>query len=168
MPSLPECAGFALAMTASAAAAASPVPFFQEVGTVGILCAVAAPPDRPAPAPDEGRLCGWAAAELAAGMPAGGPPVVALVRNDPRLADPGLLLVTLHAHLVPAGPDAPALLALAAGLHRTRPELGSPPLFTAPPEAVPVPGGTPPEAAVRAALRRLLRTAVAGRLPRNP
>ncbi|NYZ17549.1 hypothetical protein HL658_33825 [Azospirillum sp. RWY-5-1] len=164
MPSLPECAGFALAMAASTVAAASPVPFFREVGSVGVLCAVAAPQDLL----DEGRLCGWAAAELAAGMPAGGPAVVALVRNDPRLADPGLLLVTLHAHLVPAGPDGPALLALAAGLHRARTDLGPPPLFTAPPEALPVPGGTPPEAAVRSALRRLLGTAVTGRLPRSP
>lgn len=166
MPSLSECAGFALAMAASAAA--SPVPFFQGVGSVGILCAVAAPPDRPAAAPEEGTLCGWAAAELAAGMPAGGPPVVTLVRNDPRLADPGLLLVTLHARVLPPGADTPALLALAAGLHRTRPGPGSPPLFTAPPEAVPVPGGAVPEAAVRAALRRLLRTAVADRLPHPP
>lgn len=153
-------------------AAMSPVPFFQRVERVGLLCSL--DPASPDPGPeragglDEAALCERAAAELRALLGSGGPPVAVFGRNDERIADPNTLLVLLHASLrslSPAEGGTPdgkgAVLALSAAPHRARtgngrPGDGAPPFFIAPPQAVAVPDGTPDGAALRNALRRLL------------
>ncbi|CAO3439764.1 hypothetical protein [Azospirillum doebereinerae] len=144
----------------------SPVPFFQQVERVGLLCSLDPGPERTG-ALDEAALCERAATELRA-LLGGGPSVAVFGRNDERVADPGTLLVLLHAglrSLSPAEGGTPdgkgTVLALSAAPHRARTDVGAadagaPPFFIAPPQAVVAPGGVPDDTAVRAALRRLL------------
>jgi len=152
-----RAAGFAailLILLANGASAMSPVPFFQQVRQVGLLCAVDVAPNWTGSAPDEATLCGLALAEVRNLIGDGGPPVALLVLNDERLADPDTLVVLLHATLRSASSG--SLIALSAGLHRARPEMGAPPFFVAPPQAVIAAGDRLPPEEVRGALRQLL------------
>ncbi len=151
---------------ASGATAMSPFLFFRQVERVGLLCAVDAEPQR-AGALAETTLCGLAETALTALLGPDGPPVAVLGRNDERIADPAMLLVLVHAGLQPR--DAAGhgtVLALSAALQRVRTDVGTPPFFTAVPQAVVAPDGVPgagpldgpplDTGAVRDALRRLL------------
>ena len=146
---------------ATEAAAMSPLPFFQRVERVGLLCAVDA---EGGPAADLGddALCGRAAAVLS-GLLASGPAVTALVPNDARIADPGTLLLLVHATLRPD--DGKRLLAVAATLQRSG-SVGGAPFFMMPPQAVAL-SGKLDESLLEQALRRLL-TPLAGALRANP
>lgn len=148
--------GLTIMIASPPASALSPVPFFRQVERVGVLCTVDATPDGAAAAPEEGWLCRLAGEELAAALAVDGTPgpwqVVALSRNDERMADPATLAVLLHAN-TRTQPSGPALTALAVALHRAG--AGPAPLFLAPPEAL----ATLSEDTVRAALRRLLTAA---------
>jgi len=159
--------GLAVMLTPPASAL-SPVPFFRTVERVGVLCTVDTAPDAAAGAPEEGWLCRLAREELAAALAAGAPPgpweVVALSRNDERLADPATLAVLLHANTRAQPAGGPALTAFAAALHRSG--AGPAPFFLAPPEAVAA-GDKTPDGEVRAALRRLLTAAAARPLLAN-
>ncbi len=152
------------------AAAMSPVLFFRQVERVGVLCTVDAEPAAAHAAPAADRLCDAARAVLASLLGADGPPVLTLTPNDERIADPATLVVLLHAQTrtaaVPGAADA-AVTALAATLHRSRPDLGAPPFFLTPPEAVVAAGGPAPPDTVDGALRRLL-AGVARPLRANP
>lgn len=156
--------GLAVMFTSPPASARSPVPFFRQVERVGVLCTVDAAFDAAAGVPEDEWLCRLAREELAAALAPDGTPggweVVALSRNDERLADPATLAVLLHAN-TRGQPAGPALTAFAAALHRSG--AGAPPLFLAPPEAV---AGLS-EDQVRAALRRLLAAAAARPLLAN-
>lgn len=142
---------------ATEAAAMSPLPFFQRVARVGLLCAVD-PADggnavaTPAAPLSEETLCRRAAAALS-GLLASGPAVVPFTANDDRIADPAALLVLLHATL--RAEDGRRLLAVAATLHRAGADAGAPPFFMMPPQALTV-AGSLDDAALDAALRRLL------------
>lgn len=146
---------------ATEAAAMSPLPFFQRVERVGLLCAVDA---EGGPAADLGddALCGRAAAVLL-GLLASGPAVAALVPNDARIADPGTLLLLVHATLRPD--DGKRLLSVAATLQRSG-SVGGAPFFMMPPQAVSL-SGKLEESLLEQALRRLL-TPLAGALRANP
>ncbi len=146
---------------ATKAAAMSPLPFFQRVERVGLLCAVDA---EGGPAADLGddALCGRAAAVLS-GLLASGLAVTALVPNDARIADPGTLLLLVHATLRPD--DGKRLLSVAATLQRSG-SVGGAPFFMMPPQAVAL-SGTLEESLLEQALRRLL-TPLAGALRANP
>lgn len=146
---------------ATEAAAMSPLPFFQRVERVGLLCAVDA---EGGPAADLGddALCARAAAVLS-GLLASGPAVTALVPNDARIADPGTLLLLVHATLRPD--DGKRLLSVAATLQRSG-SVGGAPFFMMPPQAVAL-SGTLEESLLEQALRRLL-TPLAGALRANP
>lgn len=132
------------------AAAMSPLPFFQRVERVGLLCAVDADGG---PVPDLGdeALCGRAAAVLS-GLLASGPAVAALSPNDARIADPGTLLLLVHATLRPEGGK--RLLALAATLQRSGSAAGAP-FFMTPPQALAL-SGSLDESLLDSTLRRLL------------
>lgn len=146
---------------ATEAAAMSPLPFFQRVERVGLLCAVDA---EGGPAADLGddALCGRAAAVLS-GLLASGPAVTALVPNDARIADPGTLLLLVHATLRPD--DGKRLLSVAATLQRSG-SVGGAPFFMMPPQALAL-SGKLDESLLEQALRRLL-TPLAGALRANP
>ena len=146
---------------ATEAAAMSPLPFFQRVERVGLLCAVDA---EGGPAADLGddALCGRAATVLS-GLLASGPAVAALVPNDARIADPGTLLLLVHATLRPD--DGKRLLSVAATLQRSG-SVGGAPFFMMPPQAVAL-SGKLEESLLEQALRRLL-TPLAGALRANP
>lgn len=135
---------------ATEAAAMSPLPFFQRVERVGLLCAVDA---EGGPAADLGddALCGRAAAVLS-GLLASGPAVMALAPNDVRIADPGTLLLLVHATLRPD--DGKRLLSVAATLQRSG-SVGGAPFFMMPPQAVAL-SGKLDESLLEQALRRLL------------
>lgn len=135
---------------ATEAAAMSPLPFFQRVERVGLLCAVDA---EGGPAADLGddALCGRAAAVLS-GLLASGPAVTALVPNDARIADPGTLLLLVHATLRPD--DGKRLLSVAATLQRSG-SVGGAPFFMMPPQALAL-SGKLDESLLEQALRRLL------------
>lgn len=132
------------------AAAMSPLPFFQRVERVGLLCAV---DGDGGPVPDLGdeALCGRAAAVLS-GLLASGPAVAALPPNDARIADPGTLLLLVHATLRPEGGK--RLLALAATLQRSG-SAGGAPFFMTPPQALAL-SGSLDESLLDSTLRRLL------------
>lgn len=132
------------------AAAMSPLPFFQRVERVGLLCAVDADAG---PVPDLGddALCGRAAAVLS-GLLASGPAVTPLAPNDARIADPGTLLLLVHATLRPE--DGKRLLALAATLQRSG-SAGGAPFFMTPPQALAL-SGSLEESLLDSMLRRLL------------
>lgn len=149
---------FTLAMEA---AAMSPLPFFQRVERVGLLCAVDA---EGGPATDLGddALCGRAAAVLS-GLLASGPVVTALAPNDARIADPGTLLLLVHATLRPD--NGKRLLSVAATLQRSG-SVGGAPFFMMPPQAVAL-SGKLDESLLGQALRRLL-TPLAGALRATP
>lgn len=140
-------------LSTTGAFAMSPFPFFREVRQVGVLCALDGSSPQPTTLLDQDGLCAFAAAELAHLIGAGGPPVLQLVRNDERIADPGTLVVLLHGTL---RGETDALLALSAGLHRAGRDVGEPPFFIAPPQAVVASGTTLPPEALGDALRRLL------------
>lgn len=146
---------------ATEAAAMSPLPFFQRVERVGLLCAVDA---EGGPAADLGddALCGRAAAVLS-GLLASGPAVTALAPNDARIADPGTLLLLVHATLRPD--DGKRLLSVAATLQRSG-SVGGAPFFIMPPQAVAL-SGKLDESLLEQALRRLL-TPLSGALRANP
>lgn len=139
---------------ATEAAAMSPLPFFQRVERVGLLCAVDA---EGGPAADLGddALCGRAAAVLS-GLLASGPAVAALVPNDARIADPGTLLLLVHATLRPDNGqgDGKRLLSVAATLQRSG-SVGGAPFFMMPPQALAL-SGKLDESLLEQALRRLL------------
>lgn len=143
------------------AAAMSPLPFFQRVERVGLLCAVDA---EGGPAADLGddALCGRAAAVLS-GLLASGPAVTALRPNDARIADPGTLLLLVHVTLRPD--DGKRLFALAATLQRSG-SVGGAPFFMMPPQALAL-SGTLEESLLEQALHRLL-TPLAKALRANP
>ncbi|MCG5238985.1 hypothetical protein [Azospirillum doebereinerae] len=132
----------------------SPVPFFQQVRQVGVLCAMDAAPERAGVAPDEAALCGLAVAEMKSLIGVEGPTTTALVRNDERVGDSGTLVVLLHATLRDAPPG--SVLALSASLYRARPDVGAPPFFVAPPQGVVAAGEAVPLEDARGALRQLL------------
>ncbi|MCP1614142.1 hypothetical protein J2848_005845 [Azospirillum lipoferum] len=146
---------------ATEAAAMSPLPFFQRVERVGLLCAVDADGGPAADIGDE-ALCGRAAAVLS-GLLASGPAVAALVPNDVRIADPGTLLVLVHATLRPE--SGKRLLALAATLQRSG-SASDAPFFMTPPQALAL-SGSLDESLLDSLLRRLL-TPLAGALRVNP
>ena len=142
-------------------AAMSPLPFFQRVERVGLLCAVDADSG---PAADPGvsleaglgdeALCGRAAAVLS-GLLASGPAVTALAPNDARIADPGTLLLLVHATLRPEDKgQGGRLLSLAATLQRTG-SAGGAPFFMMPPQALAL-SGSLDESLLDSMLRRLL------------
>lgn len=131
--------------------AMSPLPFFQRVERVGLLCAVDAAGEVPAADLGEGALCGRAAAVLS-GLTSSRPAVMALAPNDARIADPATLLVLVHATL--RAENGHRLLALAATLQRAGSD-ASPPFFVTPPQALHI-AGSLDEAALDAALGRLL------------
>lgn len=170
-PALPVAASlFILAAEAAAMSPAvlpvtspvnSPLPFFQRVERVGLLCAVDADGG---PAMDVGddALCGRAAAVLS-GLLASGPAVTALAPNDARIADPGTLLVLVHATLRLDGGR--RLLALAATLQRSG-AAGDAPFFMMPPQALAL-SGSLDESLLDATLRRLL-VPLGGALRANP
>lgn len=134
-------------------AAMSPLPFFQRVERVGLLCAVDADGGPAADLGDD-ALCGRAAAVLS-GLLASGPPVTALAPNDARIADPGTLLLLVHATLRPEGrQQGEWLLALAATLQRTG-SAGGAPFFMTPPQALAL-SGSLDESLLDSMLRRLL------------
>ena len=127
-----------LLLHTSGISAMSPLPFFQRVERVGMLCAVDADGG---PATDLGddALCGRAAAVLS-GLLAAGPAVTALAPNDARIADPGTLLLLVHATLRPDGKgQGGRLLALAATLQRSG-SAGGAPFFMMPPQALALSG----------------------------
>jgi len=130
--------------------ATSPLPFFQRVEHVGLLCAVDADGD---PVPDlaDGTLCRHAAAVLS-GLLAAGPVVAALAPNDVRIADPGTLLVLVHATLRSEGGK--RLLAVAATLQRSG-SVGNAPFFMTPPQALAL-SGSLDESLLESTLSRLL------------
>ncbi|MBY6266428.1 hypothetical protein EI613_31690 (plasmid) [Azospirillum sp. 412522] len=136
---------------ATEVAAMSPLPFFQRIERVGLLCAVEADGGAGAVLGDDG-LCGRAAAVLSE-LLASGPAVAAFAPNDVRIADPGTLLVLVHATLRPEGKDG-RLLALAATLQRNGSGSGAP-FFTTPPQALAL-SGSLDENLLDSALRRLL------------
>ena len=144
------------------AAAMSPLPFFQQVERVGLLCAVDA---EGGPAADIGddALCGRAAVVLS-GLLTSGPAVVVLAPNDVRIADPGTLLVLVHATLRPEGKDG-RLLAFGATLQRSGGGSGAP-FFMTPPQALTL-SGSLDESLLDSALRHLLAP-LAGALRANP
>ncbi|MBK1836027.1 hypothetical protein JHL17_01260 [Azospirillum sp. YIM B02556] len=144
------------------AAAMSPLPFFQQVERVGLLCAVDA---EGGPAADIGddTLCGRAAVVLS-GLLTSGPAVAVLAPNDVRIAAPGTLLVLVHATLRPEGKDG-RLLAFAATLQRSGSGSG-PPFFMTPPQALTL-SGSLEESLLDSALRRLLAP-LAAALRTNP
>ncbi|WP_247892200.1 hypothetical protein [Azospirillum sp. Sh1] len=150
---IPEAAAMSPAM--------SPLPFFQRVERVGLLCAVDA---EGGPAADLGddALCGRAAAVLS-GLLASGPAVAVLVPNDARIVDPDTLLLLVHATLRPD--DGKRIFSLAATLQRTG-SAGSAPFFMMPPQALALPGKLD-ESLLEQALRRLL-TPLAKALRANP
>jgi len=162
-PALPIAASlFILAAEAAAMTpVASPLPFFQRVERVGLLCAVDA---EGSPAMDVGddALCGRAAAVLS-GLLAPGPAVTALSPNDARIADPGTLLVLVHATL--RHEEGRRLLALAATLQRSG-AAGDAPFFMMPPQALSL-SGSLDEGLLDATLHRLL-TPLSGTLRANP
>ena len=138
------------------AAAMSPLPFFQRVERVGLLCAVDADGG---PAADFGAdlgdaaLCGRAAAVLS-GVLASGPAVTALAPNDARIVDPGTLLLLVHATLRPEDKGRGGrILALAATLQRTG--SGGAPFFMTPPQALAL-SGSLDESLLDSMLGRLL------------
>ncbi|CAO3441289.1 hypothetical protein [Azospirillum endophyticum] len=148
------------------AAAMSPLPFFQRVERVGLLCAVDAdggPAANPGTADlGDDALCGRTAAVLS-GLLTSGPAVATLVPNDTRIADPGTLLVLVHATL--RHEEGRPLLALAATLQRSGSGSGAP-FFITPPQALSLPGSLD-ENLLDLALRRLLAPLV-GALRANP
>lgn len=159
------CPAFLIAASlfilAAEAAAMSPLPFFQRVERVGLLCAVDA---EGGPAMDVGddALCGRAAAVLS-GLLTPGPAVTALAPNDSRIADPGTLLVLVHATL--RHEEGRRLLALAATLQRSG-AAGDAPFFMMPPQALAL-SGSLDESLLDGTLRRLL-TPLGGTLRANP
>lgn len=135
------------------AAAMSPLPFFQRVERVGLLCAVDADGGTAAGLADE-ALCGRAAAVLS-GLLASGPAVTALAPNDARIADPATLLLLVHATLRPEDKGKGGrLLSLAATLQRTG-SAGGPPFFMMPPQALAL-SGSLDESLLDSMLHRLL------------
>jgi len=137
--------------------AMSPLPFFQRVERVGLLCAVDADGG---PAADLGvdlgdnALCGRAAAVLS-GLLASGPAVTALAPNDVRIVDPGTLLLLVHATLRPEDKgQGGRLLALAATLQRSG-AAGGAPFFMTPPQALAL-SGSLEESLLDSMLRGLL------------
>lgn len=151
----------AAAMSPALSPALSPLPFFQRVKRVGLLCAVDA---EGGPATDVGddALCGRAAAMLS-GLLTSGPAVTALAPNDARIAEPGTLLVLVHATL--RHEEGRRLLALAATLQRSG-TAGDAPFFMMPPQALAL-SGSLDESLLDAALHRLL-TPLGGALRANP
>lgn len=147
--------------TAAMSPAMSPLPFFQRVERVGLLCAVDA---EGGPAADIGddALCGRAAAVLS-GLLASGPAITALAPNDARIADPRTLLLLVHATLRPD--DGKRLLSLAATLQRSG-SAGDAPFFMMPPQASAL-SGKLDESLLESMLRRLL-TPLAKALRANP
>lgn len=151
------------------ATAMSPLPFFQRVERVGLLCAVDAETGPAADIGDE-ALCGRAAAVLS-GLLASGPAVTALRPNDARIADPGTLLLLVHATLRPddgqgdGQGDGKRLLSLAATLQRSG-STGGAPFFMMPPQALAL-SGPLEESLLESMLRRLL-TPLAKALRANP
>jgi hypothetical protein len=147
------------------AAAMSPLPFFQRVERVGLLCAVDA---EGGPAADLGAdlgddaLCRRAAAVLS-GLLASGPAVTALRPNDSRIADPGTLLLLVHATLRPD--DGKRLLSLGGSLQRSG-SVGGAPFFMMPPQTLAL-SGKLDESLLESTLRRLL-TPLANALRANP
>lgn len=146
-----------LLLHTSGISAMSPLPFFQRVERVGMLCAVDADGG---PVTDLGAdlgddaLCGRAAAVLS-GLLAAGPAVTVLAPNDARIADPGTLLLLVHATLRPDGKgQGGRLLALAATLQRSG-SAGGAPFFMMPPQALALSGGLE-ESLLDSTLRHLL------------
>ncbi|BAI76762.1 hypothetical protein AZL_f00020 (plasmid) [Azospirillum sp. B510] len=144
----------AICLLSMEAAALSPLPFFQRIERVGLLCAVDADAALGA-SPDaadlgEDTLCGRAAALLSEVL-VSGPPVTTLAPNDARIADPGTLLVLLHATLRPEGDR--RLLALAATLQRAG-SAGDAPFFMTPPQALAM-SGKLDESSLNSMLERL-------------
>ena len=131
-------------------AAMSPLPFFQHVERVGLLCAVDADGGSVPDLGDE-ALCGRAAAVLS-GLLASRPTIAALPLNDARIADPGTLLLLVHATLRLEGGK--RLLALAATLQRSG-SAGGAPFFMMPPQALALTGRLD-ESLLDSTLRRLL------------
>lgn len=150
-----------LFIIAAEAAAMSPLPFFQRIERVGLLCAVDA---EGSPVTDVGddALCGRAAAVLS-GLLASGPAVTALAPNDARIAEPGTLLVLVHATL--RHEEGRRLLALAATLQRSG-AVGDAPFFMMPPQALALSGNLD-ESLLDTTLRRLL-TPLGRALRANP
>ncbi|WP_376967401.1 hypothetical protein ABNQ39_35050 (plasmid) [Azospirillum sp. A26] len=144
------------------ATAMSPLPFFQRIERVGLLCAVDADGGPAMDVVGDDALCGRAAAVLS-GLLASGPAVTALVPNDARIAEPGTLLVLVHATL--RHEEGRRLLALAATLQRSG-TTGDAPFFMMPPQALAL-SGSLDESLLDAALRRLL-TPLGGALRANP
>lgn len=143
------------------AAAMSPLPFFQRVERVGLLCAVDADDGtaadlagNPGAGLGDEALCGRAAAVLSE-LLASGPAVTALAPNDARIADPGTLLLLVHATLRPGDKGQGGwLLSLAATLQRTG-SAGGAPFFMMPPQASAL-SGSLDESHLESLLRRLL------------
>ncbi|WP_245637093.1 hypothetical protein [Azospirillum thiophilum] len=150
-PALRLAALLFIGLHAPEANAMSPLPFFQRVERVGLLCAVDVAGGVPAADLGEGELCGRAAAVLS-GLTASRPAVMALAPNDARIAAPATLLLLIHATL--RAEDGQRLLALAATLQRAGSD-ASPPFFVTPPQALHI-AGSLDEASLDAALGRLL------------
>ena len=152
-----------LLLHSAEALAMSPLPFFQRIERVGLLCAVDAD-EAIKGASDLGdeALCGRAAAVLS-GLLASGPAVTTLAPNDVRIADPATLLLLVHATLRPEGNE--RLLALTATLQRSGPA-GDAPFFMMPPQALALFGGLD-ESLLDSMLRRLF-TPLAKALRANP
>ena len=132
------------------ATAMSPVPFFQRIEQVGVLCVVEAADGLPIADLGDAALCGRSVAGLSS-LLASQLAVTALPPNDGRITAPGTLLVLVHATL--RAENGQRLLALAAVLQRTG-SASSAPFFMTPPQALVV-AGSLDEAALDAALQRL-------------
>ncbi|AWB08217.1 hypothetical protein A6A40_24125 (plasmid) [Azospirillum humicireducens] len=157
-----------LLLHTSGISAMSPLPFFQRVERVGLLCVVDADgglsADLGAGLGDD-ALCGRAAAVLS-DLLASGPAVTAFAPNDARIADPGTLLLLVHATLRPDDKgQGGRLLALAATLQRTG-SVGGAPFFMTPPQALALSGGVE-ENLLDSMLRRLFHP-LAKALGANP
>ncbi|WP_211103422.1 hypothetical protein [Azospirillum sp. TSA2s] len=143
--------------------AMSPLPFFQRIERVGVLCAVDVIDGKASSVDlDEDVLCGRAVAVLSRKL-LSGPTVIGFASNDARIADPGTLLLLVHATLRPD--DGKRLLSLAATLQRSG-SVGSAPFFMMPPQALAL-SGKLDESLLESTLRRLL-TPLAKALRANP
>lgn len=140
----------------------SPVPFFQRVEQVGVLCMMTAADVVPPAGLGEAALCERAVAGVSS-LLAPQRVVTALAPNDLRIAAPGTLLVLVHATL--RSGDGCRLLALAATLQRPGSD-SAPPFFMTPPQALAV-SGSLDEAALDAAFQRLFES-LARALRANP
>lgn len=151
---LPLCAAL---FVAAPAAALTPSPLFRGVESVGVMCRVAGATDS-ARAADE--LCETAASALEDSIPFGGPEVVRLARNDARVGDSTVLVVTLDARVADV-PGGARVVAVAIGLHRSG--VAATPLFVEPPVLAVADSDRPDGlvSALRKGLRPALDSAVA-------